>query len=170
MAHTKEIYGVEAVELHQWLDEPVKLLGPHHRDLRHDRLTLKNIPQKFIRELGERLAQDVIVDHFLLDKKPREKRSENSLLSGQQKQVIDYPEIVKKDEKKQLEKVDRLEPNQKKILELLTAHPDSTIMDAAKLLYPGQDIEYGGKQYMSTCQSFHMLEERGLIEKLILGN
>jgi hypothetical protein len=58
-----------------------------------------------------------------------------------------------------------LGPNQKKILELLTAYPDSTIMETVKLLSPGQQIKYGGKQYNSTCRSFHMLEERGLIEK-----
>jgi hypothetical protein len=58
-----------------------------------------------------------------------------------------------------------LGPNQKKILELLTAYPDSTIMETVRLLSPGQQIKYGGKQYNSTCRSFHMLAERGLIEK-----
>jgi len=58
-----------------------------------------------------------------------------------------------------------LGPNQKKILELLTAYPDSTIMEILKLLYPDQKVTYGGKQYNSTCRSFHMLGERGLIEK-----
>ncbi|MCJ7631094.1 hypothetical protein MUP77_01640 [Candidatus Bathyarchaeota archaeon] len=55
--------------------------------------------------------------------------------------------------------------NQKKSLELLTAYPNSTIIEIAKLLFPGQEVKYRGKQYVSTCRSFHMLEERGLIEK-----
>jgi len=58
-----------------------------------------------------------------------------------------------------------LGPNQNKILELLTAYPNSTVMEIAKLLFPGQDVVYGGKRYNSTCKSFNMLEERGLIEK-----
>jgi len=58
-----------------------------------------------------------------------------------------------------------LGPNQKRILELLTAYPNSTIMETVKLLYPSQQVKYGGKQYNSTCRSFHMLKERGLIEK-----
>jgi len=53
---------------------------------------------------------------------------------------------------------------QKKILEILATHPDYTVTEAASIIYE-KKIMRRSKEYNSTCRSFHMLEERGLIER-----
>ena len=53
---------------------------------------------------------------------------------------------------------------QKKIIEILTAHPDYTVTQVASMLYQKPALRHS-KEYNSTCRSFHMLEERGLIER-----
>lgn len=58
----------------------------------------------------------------------------------------------------------RLGVQQKKILELLTAYPNSTIVDIGRLLR-GKLIIPGGKEYNSICRSLHILETNGLVEK-----
>jgi len=50
-------------ELHHWMDEPVKVLGPKHRLLRHD---IINTPPKAKKLFGE-LADQACIDHIILD-------------------------------------------------------------------------------------------------------
>jgi len=53
---------------------------------------------------------------------------------------------------------------QKKILEILSAHPDYTVTEVASIIYEKKVLRRS-KEYNSTCRSFHMLEEKGLIEQ-----
>ena len=53
---------------------------------------------------------------------------------------------------------------QKKILEILTAHPNYTITEVASIIYKKQVLRRS-KEYNSTCRSFHMLEAKDLIKR-----
>ena len=53
---------------------------------------------------------------------------------------------------------------QKKILEILSANPNYTVSEVASIIYEKKVLRRS-KEYNSTCRSFHMLEERGLIEQ-----
>jgi DNA-binding IclR family transcriptional regulator len=53
---------------------------------------------------------------------------------------------------------------QKKILEILTTHPDYTVSEVASIIYE-KKVMRRSKEYNSTCRSFHMLEEKGLVEQ-----
>jgi len=58
----------------------------------------------------------------------------------------------------------RLGNQQQKVLELLTAYPNSTILELGKLVH-GKQIIPRSKEYNSVCRSLHLLETRGLVEK-----
>ncbi len=68
--HSKEFYGVEASDLHKWLDAPVTILGSGHRKYRHSNSVLDNIPKKFVEKYGYQLCKDIIIDHLSLEKLP----------------------------------------------------------------------------------------------------
>ena len=53
---------------------------------------------------------------------------------------------------------------QKKILEILSANPNYMVSEVASIIYE-KKVMRRSKEYNSTCRSFHMLEERGLIEQ-----
>lgn len=53
---------------------------------------------------------------------------------------------------------------QKKILEILTTHPNHTVTEVASIIYK-KKVMRRSKEYNSTCRSFHMLEEKGIIER-----
>jgi len=61
-----EYYGVDGKIIHDWMDKPVLLTGPHHRAHRHD-INIE-LPKKFIDKYGEELARNILVDHLILDK------------------------------------------------------------------------------------------------------
>jgi uncharacterized C2H2 Zn-finger protein len=58
----------------------------------------------------------------------------------------------------------RLGTLQKKVLELLTMHPNSTILELGQLLYNKRVISRS-TEYNSICRSLHLLENRSLVEK-----
>jgi len=58
-----ERYGKKFTELHMWMDAPVKVLGLHHRKLRHD---LKQTPLEARQLFGEN-ADNVCIDHIIMD-------------------------------------------------------------------------------------------------------
>lgn len=58
----------------------------------------------------------------------------------------------------------RLGDQQKKIIEYLTAYPNSTILELGQLLR-GKPIVPGAKEYNSICRSLHVLETQGKVEK-----
>lgn len=62
---TYDRYGVTGEEIHEWMDEPVKLFGPSHRKIRHD--PNQKIPQKFIEIYGAELSRNIVLDHILKD-------------------------------------------------------------------------------------------------------
>lgn len=53
---------------------------------------------------------------------------------------------------------------QKRILELLTKYPNSTILELGQLVH-GKPISPGTSEYNSICRSLHALKENGLVEK-----
>jgi len=63
--YTFERYGVTGEEIHEWMDEPVKLYGPTHRKARHD--PNQKLPQYLIQIYGESLAKNIMIDHILQD-------------------------------------------------------------------------------------------------------
>lgn len=65
--HTLERYGVMGEDIHEWMDEPSLILGPEHRNERHD--PKQEIPPIFITKYGEELARNIILDHIFLDVK-----------------------------------------------------------------------------------------------------
>jgi len=59
-------YGVTGDIIHTWMDEPVKIYGWSHRKYRHD--CKMKIPMFLVRQYGEDLARNVVIDHLLADK------------------------------------------------------------------------------------------------------
>jgi len=59
-----EKYGKKFTELHQWMDEPVKIYGPSHRRYRHN---IKRTPKEAKELFGED-ADLACIDHIVLDR------------------------------------------------------------------------------------------------------
>lgn len=93
--HTLETYGVCAEDLHEWIDFPVTLFGPGHRDIRHN---LKFIPQGFIDKYGKEMCKNIILDHLVLDKKKDQntkyKRSSGYTIVAVDKGTAHIPDIL----------------------------------------------------------------------------
>lgn len=73
--HSEEIFGYRFSEVHTYIDEPVKVLGPKHRIVRHD---IKRSPQiiaslkcwdNIIPEEYKKYIPDVVEQHILDDLK-----------------------------------------------------------------------------------------------------
>ena len=64
---TEQRYGVTGRDIHKWMDEPVKLYGPTHRIVRHNKY--QELPQQFIEQYGAELAYNIMLDHLLADEK-----------------------------------------------------------------------------------------------------
>jgi len=62
---TEQRYGVTGMDIHKWMDEPVKLFGPTHRLVRHDKY--QELPKQFIEAYGSDLAYNIMLDHLLAD-------------------------------------------------------------------------------------------------------
>jgi len=58
----------------------------------------------------------------------------------------------------------RLSVEQKKILQLLSAYPNLTILELEKILH-GISVTPGTKEYNAMCRNLYLLEAQGLIEK-----
>ncbi len=62
--HSLRMVGVEASDLHEWMDRPWRELGPDHRFLRHD----PSMPPEWaVRRYGVETARRVMEDHVKLD-------------------------------------------------------------------------------------------------------
>ena len=61
--HSLKRYGRTFSDLHRWMDEPSTLLGPSHRNFRHDP---NETPVEAKRLFGE-LAEHACLDHIRLD-------------------------------------------------------------------------------------------------------
>jgi superfamily I DNA and/or RNA helicase len=62
--HSHRIIGVEASDLHMWMDRPSRELGPDHRFLRHDP---SEPPEWAVKRYGVETARRVMEDHVKLD-------------------------------------------------------------------------------------------------------
>jgi hypothetical protein len=65
--HSLRRYGERADDLHSWIDEPSKKWGQGHRQFRHDTETVKLAGKIFGDRYGRELAQNIALDHIMLD-------------------------------------------------------------------------------------------------------
>ena len=73
--YSLKMYGVEARDIHEWLDAPVTLKGPSHRAYaRHDPDIIHHLPKNFITKYGSDLAQNIVIDHLVRDSRSSEWR------------------------------------------------------------------------------------------------
>lgn len=64
---TKKIYGVEGQDIHEWMDAPVKIIGPTHRKYRHTHDV--ELPLSILTKYpSKQLARDIVIQHLLDDK------------------------------------------------------------------------------------------------------
>jgi hypothetical protein len=62
--HSLKMIGVEARELHEWMDRPWRQLGPDYRFLRHDP---SDPPEWAVKRYGVETTRRVMEDHVKLD-------------------------------------------------------------------------------------------------------
>jgi len=80
--HTLKRYGVRGDDVHSFLDEPCRIAGKGHRQFRHDSETVKLVGQIFGKKYGRELAENIALDHIMLDHKEEiRKRRDNAALS-----------------------------------------------------------------------------------------
>ena len=72
--HTLKRYGIEGREIHQWLDEPSRKHTSGHRQFRHDTETIKLVGKIFGEKYGREMAENIALDHIMLDHKEKIKR------------------------------------------------------------------------------------------------
>ena len=76
-SHTLKRYGVEGRDIHQWLDETSRKYTSGHRQFRHDTETIKLVGEIFGKNYGKGLAENIALDHIMLDHKEEiERRKE----------------------------------------------------------------------------------------------
>jgi len=79
--HTLKHYGVRGDDIHKYLDEPCRVAGQGHRQFRHDSETVKLVGQVFGKKYGRELAENIALDHIMLDHKEEiRKRTEKMVL------------------------------------------------------------------------------------------
>lgn len=66
--HTLERYGVTGEEIHKFMDELYKVLGREHRQFRHNIENVKLVGELFGKKYGKELAENIALDHLMLDK------------------------------------------------------------------------------------------------------
>lgn len=64
---TLKLYGTDGKEIHQWLDNPVKLCGRNHREFRHDTESVKLAGKIFAKKYGLAVAESIALDHIMMD-------------------------------------------------------------------------------------------------------
>ena len=80
MEHSLERYGSKGEDIHAFLDEPVKMQGKAHREFRHDTETIRLVGKLFEKEYGRELAENIALDHIMLDHKTRLHEQETTKL------------------------------------------------------------------------------------------
>lgn len=66
--HTFQRYGVRGDDIHIWIDEPVTIAGPHHRQYRHDIESLSIAIEVFKGKYNSEIIKNIFLDHLTLDK------------------------------------------------------------------------------------------------------
>ena len=65
--HSFKRYGVRGEEIHSWLDEPSKVFGGFHRQLRHNYETINEAVKFFGEKYGSETVRNIVTDHFIAD-------------------------------------------------------------------------------------------------------
>jgi hypothetical protein len=105
--HSKERYGFDGREIHQWLDEPSQLYCGSHRGFRHDEETIVLAGNRFGKNYGEgligrKIAEEIALDHFILDhQESLNKHSEKNEIPPAE--LVTYKQEKEKYEKKRVE-------------------------------------------------------------------
>jgi len=111
--HTLKRYGVEGRDIHTWIDEPSKLYGASHREVRHDTEAREMVKKIFGEKYGENLAENIFLDHMLLDLETKNKEDalayevilEKERLKIKRKQLRERAKL-------QLDRYEKLSPKQ----------------------------------------------------------
>ena len=65
--NTLKRYNIEGRDIHSWIDDPCKKYSGSHRQFRHDTETVKLVGNLFGKTYGITLAENVALDHIMLD-------------------------------------------------------------------------------------------------------
>jgi hypothetical protein len=88
--HTFKTYGVEGREIHQWLDNPSRKYAGRHREFRHDSETVKLVGDVFGKKYGRTLAENIALDHIMLDHKEEiQRRNIERAIDSTTKMTVD---------------------------------------------------------------------------------
>ena len=110
--HTLKRYGVTGESIHRWMDEPSQIDGEHRR-FRHEVNT--EIPREYIKEFGEELSRNILLDHIDLDKHTvsESKRAKLILKEGIEKLPKEFDILFKlMNNRNKLSKEERLRAEQ----------------------------------------------------------
>lgn len=78
--HSEQLYGVRGDDIHAWMDQPSYILGPSHREERHNyRRDLPIVLQIFGAKYGDDIARQIFLDHITLDTKERARGRPNQI-------------------------------------------------------------------------------------------
>jgi len=72
---TLKRYGAEGRDIHEWLDKPSRKYAGAHRQFRHDTETIKLVGEIFGKTYGKSLAENIALDHIMLDHEEEIKRN-----------------------------------------------------------------------------------------------
>lgn len=81
-------YGVEGRDIHSWLDEPSKEYATAHRQFRHDTETIRMVGEIFGKTYGKSLAENIALDHIMLDHEEEIKKQTTIVVKLPEKQEI----------------------------------------------------------------------------------
>ncbi|MCL5948935.1 MAG: hypothetical protein M1490_00460, partial [Candidatus Bathyarchaeota archaeon] len=71
-------FKVEGRDIHAWLDEPCRVYAGLHRQFRHDTETIELVGKKFGEKYGVALAENIGLQHIMLDHKERIDKKTNA--------------------------------------------------------------------------------------------
>ncbi|MGD6852476.1 MAG: hypothetical protein ACQCN6_10505 [Candidatus Bathyarchaeia archaeon] len=112
--HTLENYGIDGKEIHIWIDEPCKIYGSSHRQVRHNVEGIKDAVRIFGAKYGEEIVKKVMIDHILLD---AEFEKQNKVIEG----IVEIKPIQTVKRREDLEKEENTNANKElKISEIKT--------------------------------------------------
>lgn len=73
--HSLNRYGVRGDEIHTWLDEPSRIFGGSHRQLRHGYETINEAVAMFGTKYGAEVVRNIVTDHWIADSEEDRKRT-----------------------------------------------------------------------------------------------
>jgi len=78
--HSLKRYGIRADDIHTWIDQPSKKWQGSHRQFRHDTEAVTLAGDVFGKKYGRELAQNIALDHIMVDHEEEIKQKNESIL------------------------------------------------------------------------------------------